>query len=55
MARTIGYIDIWRSGVILTTIIIVIAIVSRRDFLLFKSYCLIGLEEAITPGNHVLF
>ena len=55
MARTIGYIDIWRSGIVLTTITIVIAIVSRPEFLLSMFYCLIGLEKAITPRNHVLF
>ena len=55
MARTIGYIDIWRPGIVLTTITVVTAIVSRPEFLLFKSYCLIGLEKAMTTRNHVLF
>ena len=56
MARTIVYIDIWRSGIVRKTIAIVIAIiVFHPEFLLFKSYCLIGLEKAITPRNHVLF
>ena len=55
MATTIGYIDIWRSGIVRTTITIVIATVSHPEFLLFKSYCLIGLEKAIAPRDHVLF
>ena len=36
MARTIGNVDIWHSGIFLTTITIVITIVSRSEVLLFK-------------------
>ena len=38
MARTIRNIDIWRSEAVLITITIVITIVSRPEFLLFKVY-----------------
>ena len=49
MARTIENADIWRFGIVLTTITIVITIVSRPEFLLFKVQCLISFGEAITP------
>ena len=55
MARTIGNINIWHSGIVLTIIIIVITIVSCPEFLLFKAECLIGFSRAITPRNHEIF
>ena len=42
----------WGSEIVLTTIAMVITIVSRTEFLLFKVLCLIGFEKAITPINH---
>ena len=54
-ARTIGNVNICRSGIVLKTITIVIAIVSNPEFLLFKVECLIGFGNAITPRNHEVF
>ena len=55
MARTIRNIDIWRSGIVFTTITIVITIFCHPEFLLFKVKCLIGFGKAITPRNHEIF
>ena len=55
MARTIGNVNIWRSAIVLTTVTIVITIVSRPEFLLFKVECLVGFGKAITPRNHEIF
>ena len=55
MARTIGNVNIWRSGIVLKTIIIVFVIVSHPEFLLFKVECVIGFGKAITPRNHEIF
>ena len=55
MARTIGNVDICRSGIVFTAITIVITIVFRPEFLLFKVECLIGFGKAIIPGNHEIF
>ena len=55
MARTIGSVDMWRSGIILTTISIVITFVSHPEYLLFKAWRLIGFGKAITPRKHKIF
>ena len=55
MARTIGNVNICRSGIVLKTITIVIAIVSNPQFLLFKVECIIGFGNAIFPKNHEIF
>ena len=57
MARTVGNVDIWPSGIVLTTITIVITIFSRLKFLLLKLkvQCLIGFGKAITPRNLEIF
>ena len=52
MARTIGNAGTWHFGIVLTTIIIAISIVSRPEFLLFKVWCLVAFGEAITSRNH---
>ena len=52
MARTIGHVNIWRSGIVLTTITIVITIFCHPEFLLFKVKCLIGFGKAIAPRDH---
>ena len=55
MARTIGNVDIWHPGIVLTTIIIVITIVSRPEFLLFTFQCLVDFGKAIIPRKHEVF
>ena len=55
MARKIGSVDSWRFGIFLTTIPIVFTVVSRRELLLFKVWCLGVFGEAITSRNHEIF
>ena len=43
MTKTIENADFWHVFVVLTTITIVIAIVTRSEFLLAKAQCLVGL------------
>ena len=47
--------SICRSGIVVKTITIVIAIVSNPESLLFKIECLIGFGKAITLRNREVF
>ena len=54
-AQAIGNAAIYRLAIILTTITIVIAIVSRPEFLFFKVWCRNAFGEAITSEHHEIF